>query len=217
MSSLVTLLKDGTPKVYKKALKKHYGQGKGTIVELTREHPEMLAWYRKDKKKRPQGPMDHLELADELGVTPPDFKALLEAVKVIPSGKKHATDYHRAVEALLSALFYPSLAHPDVEQEIHEGRKRIDISYMNIAQRGFFHWVADHYSAPHIYVECKNFKGDPANPELDQLAGRFSPSRGKVGLLVCRKIAKRDLFVKRCRDTALDDRGFIIPLALNHR
>lgn len=211
-SSLVTLLKDGTPKVYKKRLKEHYGVGKGTIVELTREHPEILAWYRKDKKKSPQGPMDHLELADELGIKPPDFNALLEAVQEVPSGKNHATDYHRAVEALLSALFYPSLAHPNVEQEIHEGRKRIDIGYMNIAQRGFFQWVADHYSAPHIYVECKNFKGDPANPELDQLAGRFSPSRGKVGLLVCRTIVRKDLFIKRCRDTALDDRGFIIPL-----
>ncbi|HEX6153993.1 MAG TPA: hypothetical protein VFZ19_10775 [Solirubrobacterales bacterium] len=211
-SALVTLLKDGTPRVYKKTLRKHYGQGKSAAVQLTREHPEVLAWYRKDKKQRPQGPMDHLELAEELGVSPPDFKALLSAVQAIPSGKKHATDYHLAVEALLSALFYPSLAHPDVEHEIHEGRKRIDISYMNIAQQGFFQWVSDHYSAPYIYVECKNYRGDPANPELDQLAGRFSPSRGKVGLLVCRKFKEKDLFIKRCRDTALDDRGFILPL-----
>lgn len=211
-SALVTLLKDGTPRVYKKTLKEHYGQGKGATVHLTREHPEVLAWYRKDKRKSPQGPMDHLELADELGVDPPDFNALLGAIQGIPSGEKHATEYHRAVEALLSALFYPSLAHPNVEHEIHEGRKRIDISYMNIARQGFFNWVADHYSAPYIYVECKNYGGDPANPELDQLAGRFSPSRGKVGLLVCRKIAKKDLFIKRCRDTALDDRGFILPL-----
>src|SRR4051794_12137278 len=113
----------------------------------------MLAWYRKDKKKRPQGPFDHLELADELGVEPPDFPSLLSAIKAIPAGSDDATEYHRAVESLLSALFYPSLAHPDIEHEIHEGRKRVDISYMNIASRGFFSWVADLYSAPHIYVE----------------------------------------------------------------
>lgn len=105
--------------------------------------------------------------------------------------KNHATDYHRAVEALLSALFYPSLAYPDVEQEIHEGRKRIDISYMNIAQRGFFHWVADHYSAPHIYVECKNYKGDPANPELDQLAGRFRPVVARSDYSCAEKLPRR--------------------------
>lgn len=211
-SSLVHLLKDGTPRVYKKALKGHYGQGKSTIVRLTREHHAIHERYRKAKRKEPQPPLDHLELTGEVGVAPPNFNSLLGAVQKIPTGKEDATDYHLAIEGLLTALFYPSLAHPEVEHEIHEGRKRIDIGYTNIATKGFFSWVADHYTAPHIYVECKNYAGDPANPELDQLAGRFSPSRGKIGLLVCRRLKDKDLFLKRCRDTALDARGFIIPL-----
>jgi hypothetical protein len=31
-------------------------------------------------------------------------------------------------------------------------------------------------------------------------------------LLVCRTFADKDLFITRCRDTAQDQRGFIIPL-----
>ncbi len=50
------------------------------------------------------------------------------------------------------------------------------------------------------------------SPALDQLSGRFSPSRGQFGILVCRTLQNKDLFIQRCRDTALDDRGFIIPL-----
>ena len=62
-------------------------------------------------------------------------------------------------------------------------------------------------------VECKNYSHDPANPELDQLGGRFAPVRGRLGLLLARKFDDRELFLDRCRDAARDDRGFIIPLA----
>jgi hypothetical protein len=64
----------------------------------------------------------------------------------------------------------------------------------------------------HVFVECKNYTGDPANPELDQLSGRFSPLRGQVGLLGCRTFTDKGLFLKRCRDTAQDQRGFCIAL-----
>jgi hypothetical protein len=37
-------------------------------------------------------------------------------------------------------------------------------------------------------------------------------SRGKVGFLVCRRFMDKELFIQRCRDTANDDRGYIVPL-----
>jgi hypothetical protein len=107
---------------------------------------------------------------------------------------------------------YPNLTNPIVQHEIHDRRKRIDITYTNMAINGFFQWAAKHYPAPHVFVECKNYTRDLGNPELDQLAGRFSPSRGKIGLIVCRGFENKDLFIERCRDTAKDDRGFIVPL-----
>lgn len=81
-----------------------------------------------------------------------------------------------------------------------------------MALNGFFSWIATHYSAPHVFVECKNYSREIANPELDQLSGRFSPSRGKIGIILCRSFDNKNKFLERCRDTAKDDRGYIIPL-----
>ncbi len=154
----------------------------------------------------------HEALAANEGTPEPDWDALLNDVTSLPTGKATAGHYERAIESLLTALWYPSLSNPEMQAEIHDGRKRIDITYTNIATCGFFHWLALHYRAPLIFVECKNYSEDPANPELDQLAGRFSRQRGQFGILVCRGIANKSLFAERCRDTALDDRGYIVYL-----
>jgi hypothetical protein len=56
----------------------------------------------------------------------------------IPTGAKHADQYHRLVMGSLTALFYPDLIQPHREWEIHGGRKRIDIVFTNAADSGFF-------------------------------------------------------------------------------
>ena len=65
---------------------------------------------------------------------------------------------------------------------------------------------------PFIFVECKNYTGEVANPELDQLSGRFSNRRVRVGILACRALNENDAFMKCCADTFEDDRGLIIPI-----
>jgi hypothetical protein len=169
-------------------------------------------WSSKDKRRAIKPPLTHDELADAEGTAPPNWDELLSHVRAVLAGRAHADAYEKAIEPLLSALFYPGLANPQVQHEIHEGRKRIDITYTNVATSGFFAWLSSHYAAPHVFVECKNYGKDVANPELDQLAGRFSPSRGQFGLLVCRSFEDKELFIRRCRDTAVDARGFVVAL-----
>jgi hypothetical protein len=211
-SALVELLKNGRRRVTKKALIQKYGSGKTAIVRETLKHPEALARYKKAKEDQPHPPLTHEQIAEAESDRPPDWDALLARVISLPTGDEASDQYEKAVEALLTALFYPALTNPVPQHRIHEGRKRIDITYTNMGVAGFFQWLSANYPASHVFVECKNYGREVGNPELDQLAGRFSPSRGKFGLLVCRSFRDKELFMTRCRDTALDDRGFIIPL-----
>jgi hypothetical protein len=212
-SELVKVMKKRrTRYVTKTAVREKYGNDKAAVIRQTLGNPEVLEQYRRFKRNTPSPPLDHADFVDPTGSDLPDYEALVQTLQRIQRGRSAADEYHRAVERVLSALFSNSLAMPQVEYAIHQGRKRIDIVYSNVGVRDFFAWLGTHYPAPKIYVECKNYVGDPANPELDQLAGRFSMSRGKFGFLVCRSFENKDLFIERCRDTARDDRGFIIAL-----
>ncbi len=211
-TELVHLLRDGSPKVNKKDVEAKYGSGKAMIVRETRNHPEILDEYRKDKRNRYQPPLDHLDISLAEGTPQPEWDILLQTLIEIPTGQDYFSQYENSVEALLSALFYPSLTNPVKQLQIHEGRKRIDLTYTNVASHGFFHWLSMHHSASHIFIECKNYGRELGNPELDQMGGRFSPSRGQFGIITCRSFENKDLFIKRCRDTANDQRGFIVPL-----
>lgn len=211
-SSLVFLLKDGTERVTKKALKERYGDSKLAVVEQTLRFPHVLEEYKEAKDKDVAPPLDHEQFAEIEGVTPPDWAALIVQLRTIPTGRVSATDYENLIEEIFTALFYPTLCNPTKQHEIHDGRKRIDLTYTNEAKIGFFSWLSQHYPSAFIFVECKNYGKEVANPEVDQLSGRFSPSRGQVGILVCRSVENEDRLNARCRDTANDSRGFIVAL-----
>lgn len=211
-SQLVELLRNGSRRVTKKSLREKYGQSKTLVIQETLKKPELLRKYRADKRDIFPPPLDHQSLAIIEGTNPPDWNSLLRNLVTVATGREHASDYEDKIEQLLTALFYPSLAYPQVQHEIHEGRKRIDVTYTNLATEGFFRWLGDNYPAMHVFVECKNYGREVGNPELDQISGRFSPSRGRVGILACRSFENKELFIQRCIDTAYDDRGFVIPL-----
>jgi hypothetical protein len=82
----------------------------------------------------------------------------------------------------------------------------------NIAEEGFFRWLALTRSVKMVIGECKNYDDDIANPEFDQLLGRFGPNVGEFGLLICRSVKDRKLAIKRCRDAAHAERGTVLVM-----
>ena len=211
--------KDGSVKkarVFKKEIKERMiANGefitKEWLARFTKENPEVYAKFRRDTmKKISQSEYENIskEEVEEI------IDKLIESLRSIPTGAANATKYHRLISGILELLFYPYMAHPRVEQEIHEGRKRIDLVFDNIAEEGFFNLLGTVYDVPcsWIMVECKNYTKDISNPELDQMSGRFAARRGKFGIICCRSIDNEAAFIERERDTVKDGRGWIIHL-----
>lgn len=211
-SNLVNVLKSGKRKVRLGELDKKLGTGKEALVANSEPYPEALDAYRKHVRDNAASPMNSSDLADTIGTPLADYQALLDEVLAIAPGNGGANPYHRAIEKLLSALFETSLGNAHIETELHEGLKRIDITYDNIAERGFFRWLSLHYSSATFVVECKNYGRDVGNPEVDQIAMRFADRRGNVGILTIRESADRARLIRRCKAVARDGHGYVLVL-----
>lgn len=204
--------KTGAPRVYKTDLISFYGDSKQSGIELTIGREHIWEKYKTDKEVNPVPPISNDSFLELQHQPATDWDALITELINVSKGTKDADNYEKVIEKIFSALFYPNLTYPIKQARLHEGRKRVDIQYSNEAKDGFFSWISTHQPCSYIFVECKNYTNEVANPEVDQLAGRFSPRRGKVGLLVIRDCENQELLDNRCRDTAQDDRGFMISL-----
>ncbi|MET4827821.1 hypothetical protein ABH972_005410 [Bradyrhizobium ottawaense] len=199
-------------RVTKKEVKEQNPFSKEELADFALNNPHVLQLYRELAKS--SGPM----AADDLdeGFDERAFAGqLAAALPRIPTGRAHASAYHKLIIGLLSFLFFPGLIEPVKEAELHEGRKRLDIRFTNAGATPFFNRIvsAAQTRALTVPVECKNYTEDLDNPEFDQLSGRFSHTRGFFGFLCCRSIDNRDRMVATCRDTAIDGRGYIIVLS----
>lgn len=198
--------------VIKGALDEELGTTKPAITENTQKYPQALADYRDSLTQEDHGPMPDELLAERIGAEVEDLRAIFGEMQAVAPGKGGATLYHRCVARLMTALFTTSLGNEDTETPIHNGMKRLDITYDNVARNGFFSWVSQHYPAAMVVVECKNYGHDVANPEFDQLAMRFSPDRGRVGILACRAFQDKAKALARAKAIANDSNGYVLVL-----
>lgn len=184
---------------------------KDNLAEFASKHPEILELYKSMRGASvPLASEDIDKFFDEREYA----RLLAKALQEIPPGNKDASNYHNHSLAICTFLFYPHLITPVKEAELHEGRKRLDIRFSKSAETGFFHKmiVGNQTRAMSVPVECKNYQKQIANPELDQLSGRFGHQRGFFGILLCRSMDERKAIIKRCRDTASDQRGYMLVL-----
>jgi hypothetical protein len=213
-TGLVRILKNGNHVVRKKDLKEQpqYQMSKDFLYHFSREHPEVMRKYINSLPETISSLSDSQIEEKQIEKITYNYDDLKTQLSNIPPGKQSENTYHNLMIGIIGAIFYPSLIIPIKEERIHEGRKRIDITYQNAAKSGFFEFLSKHVPCPFVVVECKNYTDDPQNPEIDQLSGRFSPRRGQFGILVCREIADKDLMHQRCKDTATDARGYMVAL-----
>lgn len=210
-AALVETLKNGTRRVTKKAVKDLHPFIKDDLAAFVRDHPAVLERYKEIKgASGPLEPEDLDEQFDEVALA----AALADRLREIPGGGDDASAYHSLMIGICTFLFSPSLITPVKEFEQHQGRKRVDIKFINAAGEGFFNHVlaSAQMRARSVFFECKNYTKELRNPELDQLAGRFGHQRGFFGFLLCRSMDNRQRIIATCRDTTGDGRGYMIVL-----
>ena len=209
---LVKVLKSGDEVLRpfpKTDLKEMHPKSKPYLAEFAQQHPEVLKQYKEIAgAKGTLEPEDFDREFDEYAYA----RELAARLPDIATGNADASRYHSYCIGVLTFLFFPFLISPIKEHEIDQGRKRIDITYTNSATDGFFFTALQSAQTRAIWVpvECKNYTKDVANPELDQIEGRFSLVRGNLGMLCCRAFENRELFVQRCRDAALHRGHYVL-------
>jgi hypothetical protein len=197
--------------VYIKDVDAHYPKSKDFLADFASKHPDVIDSYRDSLKvatsKVPNISRDTINEADLAN-------HLISQLKLITSGASTADVYHSLMIGIISFLFFPNLINPKKEAPINEGRKRIDITFINGKVNGFFYRIAldGDIKANLVHAECKNYTNDIANPEFDQLIGRFDHNRGKLGMLFYRASDKPETVVSRCRDAAKSAQGIILPI-----
>lgn len=210
-TALVETLKNGRRRVTKQSLKERHPLAKDYLAAFSDRNPAVLESYKKLLAVSNGMPNTQIEEDLDEGIF---AQALINELPLVDRGNAAASQYHDFMVGVIEFIFYPNLIWPVKEDEINQGRKRIDMSYTNNAKDGFFfrRRLEPRCGAVKVMVECKNYQKEMANPELDQLAGRFSPNRGRLGFLLGRSFDDRKRFIDRCRDTAQADNGFIIAL-----
>lgn len=215
---LVSVIKRGKRTdrvVFLQDIEQKYPNTKAFLVEFSTNNPnEYIKFKQSVIKHNPVADKDLFGERDEDFFDPEFANEMIRTLAAVPPGKKHASDYHRVILGVLQFLLYPALTAPKIETPINERRKLIDIRYVNAAEVGFFRRLHDDpvARARWVMVECKNYFDDPTNPEVDQLAMRFNPTRGHFGMLLYRTSTDRARILARCRDVAQAEKGFIVPL-----
>ena len=181
----------------KKTIKKYHPENKKQyIYDFSKKHPKVLEDFKKRKADL------HTSLSNHAIDEDLDLESvvanLISELKSTKQWKPDAYKYEKVVLSILELIFYPELYKPNLQYKINWGRKIIDISYENTAGKWFFlDLVKAKIACRKIYFECKNYKNDIWNPEVDQLNGRFDNRISEIGFLVYREIEDIDKFNQR--------------------
>lgn len=199
---------------------RYYQTGHSTHSETTKEflrrfvlnHPMLFENFKEDAADD-EKPVENFEITSNY-----DYDSvidyLIQMLGEVERGRDDANIYEKITAGILELIFHPEFICPELQSRIDNGRKIVDIRYTNASKRGIFRRLIeiDRIPCSYIFVECKNYTEDPANPEVDQLLGRFSFQNGEVGLLVCRSVENLTRLIRRCNDIFLRQKKLIIPL-----
>ena len=220
-----TLANETLAKPYKKTLKEdpRYKLSRDLVYKYIEDEPKVLEEYKQkidSSKSNKTSNAGILKKQNKNINLEKEIEDKINALKQIKHGKGDATNYHNHIFDCLNIIFNEPksanyLSSPIKEdRKYHDGRKRIDISFSNSSDGGFFSRLSNYGSmtCAQVFFECKNYTDDIDNPEYDQMSGRFNNRTSSIGFITCRSIGNLTKSLERCRDIVRDNRGYVIVL-----
>lgn len=229
-TSLCRTLKDKKGKMvisappYKKTIEEdnRYKLSRELVLKYIDEHSELLKEYKDNKSGLALNPIGNegiLKKQKRRNDLVESVKAKIKKFSEIKVGKEQANIYHNHILDCLNTVFNDPetdnyLSAPKKEDPQNEGRKRIDITFHNSSNQGFFSRLSNYGGlfCAKILFECKNFSQDIENPEYDQMNGRFNNRESTIGYIVCRNIQDKSKVIKSCKDFVTNSQRYIFVL-----
>ena len=137
----------------------------------------------------------------------------IKALKSIPHGTKYSHRYHRLISYIFGHIFQNQIRNMKFEEFLDGGIKKIDTTFDNIAEKGFFKTLPEKnnkINCPIIIIEAKNYEKEIKNPALDQLIGRLKKNCN-FGISISRFIEHQNYQLEKCQ-TYLDKDDYILCL-----
>jgi len=137
---------------------------------------------------------------------------LQELLRHIKPGQPDAYVYEIVAGLIASTVFCGELVNRRLQEEIDEGRRRVDFIMTNRASSGIFgHLVSQHQlKVPYVIFEAKNYHEDLGNNEFDQLCGRLKKPVGQLGFILCRKKMDPKAILDRQCDAYRDEKLVLV-------
>jgi len=215
-------------KPYKKTLEKdgRYNLSRDLVFDYINKYPILLKEYKDRKSKElSEGSVGAVNNKDILKRQrrsidlEESVEEKISKLRSIKPGREYAEIYHEHIYDCLNMIFNnpgtPNyLSGPKKDDRFNEGRKRIDVTFHNSSEKGFFSRLSNYgyLFCAKILFECKNYTSDLKNPEYDQMVGRFNNRTSTIGYIVCRSIEDQKKAIETSRDFLINGRGYIFVL-----
>jgi hypothetical protein len=211
-------------KPYKKTLikSKKYDLSRDLVFNYINQYPELLEKYKNQKANEISMGVENtsiLKKQKRIDTIADEIKEKIDKLNNIPRGMADASTYHKHIHDCLNTIFNnpgtPNyLSNPRIEDKYNDGRKRIDVTFHNNSNSGFFSRLSNYGSlfCAKIFFECKNYTQDINNTAYDQMIGRFNNRTSTIGYIICRSIEDKQKCIETCKDFVMNGRGFIMVL-----
>jgi len=209
---------------YKKTIEEdaRYKLSRDLVLKYIEENPNLLTVYKSKKRESSLNPLsndDILNKQNRQNNLDDSIKNKIKKFSKIKYGEDHADDYHNHILDCLNTIFNDPdsnnyLGAFKKEDRQNSGRKRIDITFHNSSNNGFFSRLSNYGGlfCAKIFFECKNYSHDIQNPEYDQMNGRFNNRESTIGYIVCRNIEDKVKALEICKDFVVNNQKYIFVL-----